>query len=453
MKHWLVIVPIVISLFGLAPRAWAVEVEFWPESYFQLQQYRDVDQLKIDKTRFTQYLTTNIYEESDVPCHLFFSSLRLDMDLGRDHSPDAEEDPMAAQEFSVLYAYYEWRRIGNAVDLTLGRQLLSDEFGLYPFDGARAVVSRNWYIGLDVHAGSEVKGALSEEIENFKLPNSDTFEPDGVIGDDRLTGAFGAAVFLDGVPDTAVRVQYRHRYSGETDGQDLGLVFRQHLIDHWELYTIDSYSVLLERFGQLRFGTTIDLDRVAVNLDHSSENPDFDGDSIFNFFPMYAQKEISANFYLKPDHRTHLQLGYSRLHQGDDSPIFNSWGHDGNASHVVRGSVSRLLGECAQARTAYEYSRGWGGDLHRFLVGAGTYVFHRRVRFEGDWVGTVFNRLLYTDILEGGRNRGLSLGAVLQTEFELADEVSLLIQGDVYSNQFIERQFGLFSVLDIHVWL
>lgn len=433
--------------------AWAVEVELWPETYFQFQQYRDVEKLKIDKSRFTQLLSMNLFESSDEPRHRFFSSFRLDFDIGKDLSPDMNQDPIAGRSFALLYAFYEFRRIGDVVDLTFGRQLLTDEFGFTPIDGLRLEIRRDWHVGFDLYAGTEVKGALGGRVEGFELPNSDVHEPDGVIGDDRITGVFGLTAFLDGFRDTDLRLQYRHRYSGETDGQDVGLVFRQHLFGIWEFYTVESFSILLERFSELRFGTGFDFKWIRFNIEHESRRPSYDGDSIFNFFQASNNKQVTARLYIAPDDRTHLNIGYGRQLNNNDFILFDSWGHDGNASHNGEMSASRLFGSDTDLRLSYRFTLGWGGDYHQMLFGVGSYVWLRRIRLQLDVMGTYFNQLTYHDIMLLNRNRGMSWGVVGQSEFRLHEDVSLLLRADVYSNQFIERQFALFSVLEVHSWL
>ncbi len=430
----------------------AVEVELWPRTVFQLQQLRDVDRLKIDKTRFTQYLTLNLYEKSDAPNHLFFSSLRVDADLGRDNSPDASPDPLRYQSFALMYAYYEWRRIGDLVDLTVGRQILTDELGMAAMDGLKLSIYHSWHVGLELYSGFEIKGALNADSKGFELPNSDTFEPDGLTGDDRLTGVFGAAIFLHGIENTQARLHYRHRYSGETDGYNLGLSFRQRIFGFWDLYTTDDFNLFTERFNQLNVGARFDFDWISFSLDHATRFPNFDADSIFNLFDIHGEKELAARFYVRPDRRTHLNLGYSRIVQANDFPLFDSWGREGNAGNFADLGLTRSIGQSTEIRAGYRMGMGWGGDQHRFRLGAGTAVWNRRIRLDGDWMGTYYEKLLYTDILEGARNKGFSMGVRVQSDFRLVEEVSLKLMGDVYSNDLIERQFAFFAVLDVHAW-
>lgn len=432
--------------------ALAVEIELWPESVFQVQQYRDIDQLRIDKTRFTQYLTFNLVESAEEPTHLFFSSFRIDLDVGVDHSQDARPQPIDRRNFALLYAYYEARRLGDTLDLTLGRQIMIDELGFAPLDGLRVVLRRNWHFGAELYIGTAVKGLLSAEAGGLYLPNSDTHELDGVNDDDRVTGLWGGALFLDGFDDTTLRLQVRHHYSGHTDALDLGLTFRQRLFDIWELYSIDSFSVLLERFTQLRFGSSVDLGYVGLRLEHDAWHPAFDGDSIFNFFNSHGHKELRLSVYGRPDDKTHLTGAYSRLLQNSGLILFDSWGHDGNASHMADLGLTRMLGDSAELRAGYRFGRGWGGDFHRINAGGGLMVWKRRLRLEADWFGTVFHRLTYIDILLGSQNTGFSWGLSGKGIVRLHDDISLTLRGDVYSNRYIERQFALFALLDVHTW-
>jgi hypothetical protein len=437
----------------LSAPVFAVEVELWPETVFQVQQYRDVDQLRINKTRFTQYLTLNLIESAETPTHLFFASFRVDFDAGVDHSPDAMGNDISDGNFALLYAYYEARRLGDMADLTFGRQILMDELGFAPMDGLRITLQRNWHFGVEVYAGTAVKGLLSAQAPGLYLPNSDTHEPDGVTDDNRMTGLWGGALFLDGYRDTQLRLQARHQYSGETDALDMGLTFRQRILDIWNIYTIDSFSVLLERFTQLRIGTSVDIGYVGFRLEHDAWHAAFDGDSIFNFFNTNGQKELRLTVYGRPDDKTHLNGGYSRLTQNDGSIWFDTWGHDGNASHLLNLGLTRMLGDNADLRAEYRFGRGWGGDFHRMNLGGGAMVWNNRIRFEGDWFGTVYNRLTYIDILLGSGNKGFSWGLVGQTIFRIHDSINLTLRADVYSNDYIERQFAFYTLLDVHSWL
>lgn len=443
---------LLISFLLLSAPANAVEVELWPESYFQLQQYRDVDKLRIDKTRFTQYLTLNLYEEAEEPQHFFYSSLRIDLDMGKDTSSDANDSLVEGRSFALMYAYYEAKRLAKTVDLRIGRQVLSDEFGFSSFDGVRIKIYRNWRFGFDLYSGLEVKGQLSEDLDGLHLPNSDTWEPDGVQDDDRLTGVFGASVFLQGFENTNARIQYRHLYSGETDSQDLGVSVRHEFFDMWQLYFISSFSILWERFNLLRFGTRIDLDWMTIELEHNSSRAVFDGDSIFNLFEAYNSKELGLHLFFAPDDRTNINVSYSRSLRNDDSILFDDWGHNGNASHEGGLTITRLLGQYWDLRGNYSFALGWGGDYHYFSLGAGTYVWQRRIRFELDGMGTYFNRLTYNDILLGSRNRGVSWGVAALSELRLHEELSLTFRVDANSNDYIKRQFAVYALLDVHTW-
>ena len=453
MRTWLPV--LLLVAFPLC--AVAVEVELWPETYFQLQQYRDVEKLRVDKTRFTQYLTLNLFEESESPHHAFYSSSRADMDFGKDHSRDETRRPLTKESFAILYAYYEWRRIGDTVDMAVGRQVLSDELGIYPIDGARIVVRRDWPFGVELYAGMEVNGRFDAENTDFTWPNSDTHAPDGTETKRRSIGVYGGTFFLDGFDDSELRVQYRHRASEHVEGQNLGLGFRQNIFGLWDIYTTDNYSILFERFSELHFGTGLDFGFIAVSIEHNYSKPEFDAESIFNFFNTYGDKELTAALYAAPDDKTHLNLSYARLHQGDDSPVFNvadirAWADRNRGSHMIEASGSRRMTTYTDLRLGYQYRYGWGGEVQRFFFGGGTYLGQRRVRLEGDWMGTYHRRLLYTDILEQDRNTGFSWGFRLQSEFRVTEDISFVFNGDVYSNKYIERQFALFSLIDVHTW-
>jgi len=444
--------------------------ELWPESIFQVRQYRDIEHFRINKTRFSQYLSLQIWEVGEQPQHGFAASMRIDTDIGRDYSPDSPPDPMAYHNIQLLYAYYEGLRLGGVADVTLGRQVISDEFGLYAFDGLRLTLRRDWFFGVSLFVGSEVKGGLTVQERGINLPNSDAYEPDGLVDDDRATGSFGIALFLDGFKNTELRLQYRHLYSGATDAQDLGLTFRQKLFDVWDIYTIDTFSLLFERVTQLRIGTSLDFGFVGGSFEHLSQKPVFDGDSIFNYFATNGQKELAFRLFAKPYKGARLDVGYSRIYQGDarllleaeardqssrkwlkanNEPFFDDWGTAGNGSNLVTVSGQTKIGRVSDMHLLYRYSDGWGGDYHRFVLGGGSHVWQRYIRLEGDFMGTYFNGLTARDLLEENRNKGFSFGFTVLTEFRLHDDISLKLQSDLYSNRYMDKQFSTFAVLDV----
>lgn len=444
---------LLLALVCVSGRAFAVELEVWPESAFQVAQYRDIDRLRIDSTRFSETLTLNLYETSPRPKHAFFMSLRLDLDVGSDQSLDSNINHMPPNSYAVLYAYYQGRRLGELADLTVGRQLISDELGFCSFDGARLTLYRDFFLGLDLYAGSQLRGALSERRQSLYLPNSDVFEPDGIKSQARLTGLYGAALYLNGLRDTNLRLQFRRGDSGRADTQMLGLAFRQRLFGLWEFYTTDRFNLLMLRPSQLDFGTRLDFGYIGVSLDHESRHAYFDGSSIWNFFDVYGSKSLSASIFVAPDADTTLRARYAHLTQSGSFPLFDSWGHRGNASDQGSLDLSRRLPRRSELHAGYRFDLGWGGDTHAVYLGSSIELFERRWRLAADFSGNRFSRLLYTDILEKDRNHGFSYGFAGRSTLRLTDEIVLTTEAEALSGPYIERQFRFFTLLDVHAWL
>ena len=444
---------LLLALLGFSGNAFGAELEIWPESAFQVAQYRDIDRLRVDSTRFSETLTLNIYESRPHPRHSFFMSLRLDLDVGSDHSLDSDINHMPPYHYAVLYANYQGRRLDDLLDLTVGRQLISDELGFCSFDGARLTLYRDFFLGLDLYAGSQLRGALSERRQNLYLPNSNVFEPDGIKSQARLTGLYGAALFLNGLQDTNLRLQFRRGDSGRADTQTLGLAFRQRLFHLWEFYSVNRFNLLLLRPAQLDFGTRFDFGFVGFSIDHESRHAYFDGSSIWNFFDVYGSKSLSASFFIAPDSETTLRLRYAHLTQSGSFPLFDNWGHRGNASDQGSLDFTRRLPRRSELHSGYRFDLGWGGDSHAVYLGSSIELFERRWRLAADFSGNHFARLLYTDMLGKDRNRGFSYGFVGRSSLRLTDEIELTTEAEALSGPYIERQFRFFTLLDVHAWL
>lgn|GEM_PF-7098816 len=432
---------------------YAVEVELWPETYFQMQQYRDAERLAVDKTRFTQYLTFNLVESAEVPAHVFQSQFRLDFDLGTDDSADANPNPAATQNLEILYAWYEWRRIANAVDMRIGRQVLTDEFGFYPMDGLYLSVWRDWFVGVDMYAGMEVNPYQNIDADNFKLPNPDNYQPDGVFDDGRLTGVFGGSVFLTGFENTQARFAYRQAESGAIDQQRLGLSFRQELFDLWEFYTIDNFSLYTEHFEYVLLGTELDFDFIKLTIEHELNRPVFDADSIFYFFPTFPHQEFRTAFGWDLDSETRFRLGYSRIYQGDGITAFSQMNDEREGSNEINFDFMRQLGEVSEVHASYDLDRGWGGFAHWFGVGGGTDFWNHRIKLQADWSGVLFDELLYSDMLNVSSNSGFTWGFIGRADYNLHEDVNLGLIGEVYSNRYVSPVYSMFAVLEVHSWL
>ncbi len=442
-----------IGAFGVPfDRAESLEIAVGSNTVFQLQQYRDVERLEINKTRFTQYLSFNLYESSEKPVHSFHSRFRFDSELGYDASPDAPVDNLDYQHLEVLYAYYEARRLWDLIDFRLGRQVTQDAFGFYPLDGMWVRLSRQWYVGVEFYAGIEIKQEFSGRVKHLYFPNSDRYQSDGVDEDKYMTRTFGASLFLDGFEDYDLSLSYRLGESGATDEEKLGGLARAEFFDIWEVYGNANYDLYLESFESWQAGTRLDLGWGSAFIEHDFSRPNWDADSIFNFFRNYNRNAIALGVTARPDEFTFVQLDGARQLQADSRSYFDQWGEEGTASYFFGFDLRREMTPDWDLRGSYDMTMGWGGDEHRMSLGSGLFVLHRKLQIESDLFGSVFDKLIYNDILEEHENRGFAWGLSVLVDLQLHEDIRLWIRSELSSSPYIERSYAFFTGLDATPW-
>ena len=161
-----------------APRAWAYDFELQSRSEaqgYQLRRYERDGVSFVNRLRFAQYLGLRVYNLIDAdaararrrgrPPALVFvhAQLRFHTDFGG-FAPDTAAGEPAAQElhdnrFELLVGAVEARNLLGWVDLSLGRQLDSELFDFFLFDGLRARISTPWWFYVESSLGAQVRRA------------------------------------------------------------------------------------------------------------------------------------------------------------------------------------------------------------------------------------------------------------------------------------------------------
>ncbi len=431
-----------------------MEVEIWPRTWFVLEQNRDTEQLRIDKSRFTQYLTLNLYESAEEPeeiHHRFLSNLRLDFDVGKDHSPDANEE--SPHSFELLYAYYQADRLWNTLDLRLGRQVLMDYYNQSAMDGLWFQFRRNWFFGVDAYVGLEVKKDYSGERKGLWLPNPPNRQDDGILESRHVGALFGGSLFLDNLKDTDLRVGYKGGYDGEQQKMLFTATARQRLFQEiWEIYGLAAYDMIFERMQDLSIGTSVQAAGFSADLGHNHHAPRFDADSLFNFFDVTLHNELYANLAYDLDALTRFRAGYHHYTHTTSDPFTTRWGDGGNADDELFLNASRRLFASWDIRAGYQFNTGWSGERHEMNLGTGAFVWERYLKLDGYFACAWYKKLTYIDLLETDINQNIAWTLAGEAEIFFRPDITLRINGDVSANQLMERQFSLFTLLAVHGW-
>lgn len=251
-------------------------------------------------------------------------SLRYDTDFGTGFGRDT---PLGAgipatdgrDDLDLLYAYVEWvEAFSGLLDVRVGRQVITDPLAWYSLDGLR--LSLHPYadgqnrVDVDVYVGLPVRFDV--------LFSSEPFLNDGIEEDDGASVfhglAFGGSATARLWTDLSVGVAYRQEVRFRDDplaafGGDavaaarsagrIGLQESRIALSagytlrplHVNLFGSLIWDLLLENIEQARVGLAFDPVRgLHAQVAYLRSRPRFAGDSIFNFFNIFAYDRARA---------------------------------------------------------------------------------------------------------------------------------------------------------------
>lgn len=403
-----------------APRAQAYDFELQSRSEaqgYQLRRYERDGVSFVNRLRFAQYLGLRVYNlvASDAararrrgrPPALVFAhaQLRFHTDFGGFVPDTAAGEPAAPElhdnRFELLVGAVEARNLLGWVDLTLGRQLDSELFDFFLYDGLRARVSTPWCFFVESSFGAQVRRADPFGLAVFQLDGTSGDGTSGGGADERAwMPTFGLALGLDERAPLELRLAYRGVASraaptpfGRAEalparwGLDEELVFAHAAVTHprWgsRLAAGLRYNLLVAQLDELQLEATQGLGRQhQASLELLQSRPRFDGDSIFNVFAVEPFSETAGRYRWRPGPwDLEARAGYRWVWRAADERGRVSPGA------LSLAALARWQAERLASTLELYYLDGYGGlRLGADLFGrwwSPRWVFGRRLALEG----------------------------------------------------------------------
>lgn len=345
-SHRLRAVPSGIVTLTLSTRAVAFDAEVRSDTQTQAYQVRGpAGAPLLSMRRFTQTLTLAAHERTPHgPRWTVRARLRFDSDFGNacDVTGDRCLDELnrsRAAEFAPLFARraldlpFAWAEgeglLGGALDLRVGRQLVTDPLGFFLFDGGRARVRAFDHVIFEAYGGLETRTGfpLSNgryERDGLQRADRSTWDPALAtrVDDRTLAGALAFAVETTDVDPLFVRATWRRVWSADgTAEEKLGLAADLRLSARWRAYAEGVCSVPQQQVSTAVVGVSMVGENHSFATELSRWRPTFDLTSIWASFWTDPIDEARLRAEFAPGHGWRLRAGaWGRRYALSDAP-------------------------------------------------------------------------------------------------------------------------------------
>ncbi|MDY0004453.1 MAG: hypothetical protein RBU30_24360, partial [Polyangia bacterium] len=385
---------------ALPLRARAYEALVQASVSSQSYQIRDAEGAKLGLQRLDTYLRlfiTDLLPEREersrakpgAQMHIVMS-MRMRADMGtftRGWDPSSEAHGLdtwvsgaGRPTLELLNAHLAATDIAGFMDFKLGRLFQLDPLDFYGFDGLQARARLPFHLGLELVAGLRNSGHWAIDAPIFLA--------DGTSLSDSRPGAFqpmvGAAVETHGLPWLRLRLAYRSTWHFLAPG-DVGSIYPgttaenvprvtiseekltayalgSFLGDRVTLYGGIRHNLLFGRLDEAQAGLALRLGRSSqLRAEYVRDQPDFDGDSLFNIFNAVAYQEVRLWYEHRFSARWQAYLRATvRLFGGGEEGLD---GEEGEALEPdVGGGVGvHYLGSRLAGRLDLYWQEGYGG--------------------------------------------------------------------------------------------
>lgn len=332
----------------------------------------------VSRRRFLQTLRLGAYDfiapARGAPRLSVVLALRLDSDfaIGADEVDTDEVGTryvpgLVPHDVDLTYGWIDGQGfLGGWLDFRVGRQFVIDPLGWSAFDGALVRVQSPFWVRLEGYGGLEVRGGMPLSPSTFELDGTQRLPRGGLdpadypaIDEPAFAPLWGVALETNGIMWVHGRASFREVQSeGRIQERRFGysatvtpfepVTARAALV--WDLH--------LGFVSEVNGGVEVQVARpLVVGAEYVHFTPTFDGDSIWNFFPVEPMNDARLRAVVQlADGLEASALGFVRLLSAQDADAQTDTVTDAGGSASVRGS--NRVGE-VQARL--HGSEGFGG--------------------------------------------------------------------------------------------
>lgn len=438
-------------LLATAAPARAVDVHIQSETLAQGYQLITSGGDVLRRSRLNQFLGLDVLDMMGDRTNSisFVSSFRFDSDFGIT-DPEADSiDALKNNNLSIMFAYFDFRRLGGMFDVRLGRQLLIDDMDFTMFDGLRFAYHTPVYFGIEVVAGLEVKNAGTiGVISSTQLEVDGDGAFDGAE-DDELGIVVGGSLFLEGLRDHHGKLGYRRIMTtdGDPDAERVFFNYGFRILPQLHVSAAAAWDFVISDLSDVR--AEIRAPKLADFLDIEFAFwrlvPSFEGSSIFNVFSIQPMNDLDLRFRFHIARNVNAYVGgYLRLF-GNEKDADDTVDEDGVKDWGARAGGRIKLGAGHIGLDASH--QGGYGDMTVIDLFGGYAFLDRTLGLDGRLTTVVFEDSVQEQL------SATSFGAQIGISYRLARLAKFHLISEINTNRIETVQFRMFGLVDLDFWL
>ena len=401
-----------------------------PATTFYFYQERDLFGNTLDRSRGIMDLNMGLLGREDALDYEIYIYLRVRGEFGQDLTEAAKLADQGRVQFDLMLAQLSLPRIYNALDVTLGRQLVSDECGQNLVDGGSLSFWRNWYVGARFVAGAVVRNTDNRTLGayDYSLPNFNPFALEGPLPDEGPDqGALlGVSLFTTNLPSTYAQVSWRRTYSGwDLEDDRLAAMVRQDFLDRaLSLHAGAEGNFYTMEWQRVEFGAAGRYAGVELAASYGYELPLFPAYSIFVVFPYVAHKDFGLSVSVTTWPQLTGSLDYHRRFY-DDSALFpTAFSPEGQFADELDARLTwRPEGLPLELMVWATGSMGYGGQFASLNGRLRAWFLEDRLTLTAMASGQHYRQVTMYDQLAPGAVYGFGGGGVLGASWRFIREV------------------------------
>jgi hypothetical protein len=410
------------------------------------------------RKRILQSLRLGAYDfierAPDAPRLSVVLALRLDSDFGvASDEVDTDEvqtryvPGLVAHDVDLTYGWVDGQGfLGGVLDFRLGRQFVVDSLGWSSFDGGLVRVQTPWFVRVEGYGGIEVRGGNPLSPSTFEIDGTQRLPRGGLdpatypaIEEPALAPVWGVALESTGVMWIHGRASYREVQSeGRIQQRKAAYSATLNPVEPLTIRAAAVWDMHLAFVSEVNGGVEVQVaEPVVVGAEFVHFTPTFDGDSIWNFFPVEPMNYARLRMQLElADGLDASALGFARLLSATDSSDERHFVTDAGGSASLRG-----YNRVAELQGRIHGSDGFGG----LRLGADAWAMRR---FWNDRLAATLRLSVWRwNRREQGDTTAFSY--VVGGEYHFSRPAKLLVELEHDIDDLVGHRLRLLALLDL----
>lgn len=386
-------------------------------------------------------------------------ALRLDSDFGIG-SDELDTDEIATRYVPGLVAHdvdltYGWIDgqgfLGGWLDFRLGRQFVIDALGWSSFDGALVRVQSPFWVRVEGYGGLEVRGGMPLSPSTFETDGTQRLPRGGLdpavypaIDEPALAPVWGVALETTGIMWVHGRASFREvQTEGRINERRLGYTASVTPFEPVTARAALVWDLHLGFISEVNGGVEVQVARpLVLGAEFVHFTPTFDGDSIWNFFPVEPMNDARLRAQVELAEGLEASaLGFARLLSAKtiaeaDAPAETDVVTDLGGSASVRG-----YNRVAEIQGRVHGSDGYGG----LRLGADAWAMRR---LWNDRLAATL-RLSLWRWAQRDEDPTTAFAYVVGGEYRFSQPAKLLVEMEHDIGEAVGHRFRLLALLDL----